>query len=906
MEFVKPPKDLEGFSKSQENFSPDPFRSLSQLKKSLENYKNLCERRILEIYPDHPIPVKEEHLGLPIPYLNELQLAKQKISKMEKQLESTFEQEELNESLELKYNKVIKDKLSLEESLRAEILNSEEQRAYIEILKQALEDNLEENKKKSENIPKDTPKDQPKTQNLDSRRDVANLKNQVKDLESQLERSKSSTKSKESELKIIFNEKQQLASKLKELSENLQNSQEENLKLEEEKSSLLDYIDEHSQKEAEMEKNIKDLGSLLEEMKENYSETMEKLESEMKKNKQNTEELKIVHEELDKANKMIREMQKTNAGLKEKWQESQNLCKTVKDEKRDFEIKCESLIGSNSTLVQTLKETQTEVERQADILEKLKKTLSEQEEIIFGLKSEAMSRNQEISALKGANHELEMEKIMKNDEKNAVTKELVQEKQRTLNLTSKVSDSELKIRSMDHDIAQKAQSEQQLRSELSKLLQYKSDFDRLKAEYVELQNREKTQASIIQELREINNERSQETDALYQESQKIILEKEELHRELEDFDKIVIENKFLQQLLQEEKQTMEYFKEVLNNDKAMIENRMKVLQDNEFKSNELVDFLQKQLKDEEKVNVSLKKELNEVVFKMQNMETGYLNERNRIVACIRNVIDIIPTNHSPFSSIFSQAFKDTLLGFHNNPSPDVHDICSFSEQAADHIKFLFDINFDLHDEINKKNYEISLKTSKIDSLTSELDHQSLNFSQLSQQLQKLSLENSDLKLEIQKFSQENWDLKDTLNRSFSNLQSMKMNNVYIENNLKTLEHENKFLKTEKSELQNLLGTKKGFGRENNLYNLIEALEREKLDIQCKLMKCDSDAKNINNSRELRKQLLEHEKQIIDYKKSLSLNSRAETPLRFKGSFSSYTPNKFTDETPPRRNPTMFK
>lgn len=29
----------------------------------LQDYKNLCEKRILQIYPDHPIPLEEKHLG---------------------------------------------------------------------------------------------------------------------------------------------------------------------------------------------------------------------------------------------------------------------------------------------------------------------------------------------------------------------------------------------------------------------------------------------------------------------------------------------------------------------------------------------------------------------------------------------------------------------------------------------------------------------------------------------------------------------------------------------------------------------------------------------------------------------------------------------------------------------------
>lgn len=906
MEFVKPPKVTEGFSKTQVDFSPDPFRTLTQLKKSLENYKNLCEQRILEIYPDHPLPVKEEHLGTAIPYLNELHLAKQKIAKLERQLEMAFEHEEQNESVELKYNRVIKDKLGLEESLRAEMLNSEEQRAYIEILKQALEENIEENRKKSESQVKETVKDQPKTSNLDSRRDMANLKNTVKDLESQIERSKSWAKSKESELKILFSENQQLIQQLKQLQESLQTAQEDNLKLEEEKSSLLDYIDEHSQKEEEMEKDMNELAKLFEEMKENYSETVKKLEDEKVSNTQASEELKIVHEELDKANKMIREMQKSNSGLKDKLVENQNLVKMVKEEKQGLEIKCENLISGNAGLIETLKEVQTEVEKGLGEIGKLKSCLNDKEENILKFRSEIVGKNQEINSLKSANHTLEMEKIMKNDEKNGVIKELGLEKQRTQALTTKSCELESKIRNLDHELVQKVENEQILKAELSKLSQYKSDFDRLKVEYIELQHKEKTQSSIINELRAENNERIQETETLFQESQKILLEKEELHRDLQDFDKVVMENKFLQQLLQEEKHTMEYFKEVLNNDKALIENKMKLMQSSEFKSNELIDFLQKQLQDEEKLTTGLKRELGEALFKLENQEIAVLSTQNRLFACVQVIFDMIPINYSPFSSTFSQAFKETLLHLHNNPSPDINDICLFCEQAADHIKFLFEINFDLHDEINKKNYEISIKSSKIESLSTDLENQTKNFSQLSQQVQSLSSENSNLKSDLQSLSKENSNLKNNLNKSFSSLHDTKLNSVYVENNLKNLINENKSLRTEKNELENFLTTKKRFNQGDNVYHLLDVLERERVDLQCQLMKCDSNTNGITFARELRQQLIDCEKQILEYRRSISDESRANTPLRFRSSLLGYTGNRLLNETPPRRERPIFK
>ena len=38
-------------------------KNLSSKLKELENYKELCEARILELSPQHPLPLKQQHLG---------------------------------------------------------------------------------------------------------------------------------------------------------------------------------------------------------------------------------------------------------------------------------------------------------------------------------------------------------------------------------------------------------------------------------------------------------------------------------------------------------------------------------------------------------------------------------------------------------------------------------------------------------------------------------------------------------------------------------------------------------------------------------------------------------------------------------------------------------------------------
>lgn len=44
----------------------DKVRTQAESLTRLENYRNLCERRILELSPNHALPVEFKHLGQPV------------------------------------------------------------------------------------------------------------------------------------------------------------------------------------------------------------------------------------------------------------------------------------------------------------------------------------------------------------------------------------------------------------------------------------------------------------------------------------------------------------------------------------------------------------------------------------------------------------------------------------------------------------------------------------------------------------------------------------------------------------------------------------------------------------------------------------------------------------------------
>ena len=146
------------YLKEEPNTRPDvnayknKIRDQAQQLQILEEYKQLCERRIKEISPDHPIPVEKHHLGKK-PSIQKSNQSPQK-NKLIQDLRADLNKrcEEIN-LLQRKitnegdhsdhFRQTEEQKTQLELSLRAEILANEEQRNYIEILKEALEAKLE-------------------------------------------------------------------------------------------------------------------------------------------------------------------------------------------------------------------------------------------------------------------------------------------------------------------------------------------------------------------------------------------------------------------------------------------------------------------------------------------------------------------------------------------------------------------------------------------------------------------------------------------------------------------------------------------------------------------------------------------------------------------------------------------
>lgn len=325
----------------------EKVRTQAQRLRGLEQYRVLCEQRIQELQPGHNFPVRPEDLGTGVPShpSQELQLAKQKISRLEHQLSQqsikvplaenyTFpspstsltlaQLQELYSAIYYQHHDLIKEKNLVEESLRAEMLSCEEQRAYIEVLKQALESNLQELGMSGRTFEDALARHDHREGN----------QGEVSDLTEIL-------KMKSDECNQMAQEREKTDQHLQEAAEALQYAEEEVQRLEEEKSALLDYIEEQA-------RNNKEKTEELEKVVKEYNDMERKIQgvnSELVRKKELEKELENLKSESSRFDK---DLESETQGLK--------------NQIKALESKIESLQANNSTLAGTLKETQEELD----------------------------------------------------------------------------------------------------------------------------------------------------------------------------------------------------------------------------------------------------------------------------------------------------------------------------------------------------------------------------------------------------------------------------------------------------------------------------------------------------------------------------------------------------------------
>lgn len=331
----------------------DKIRAQAKRLSALEQYKLLCEKRILELHPGHDLPVRPEHLGTQSadPMRQQLHQAQQHIARLEQTLAGVGPQS-LPEGW-------VKEKQMLEESLRQEVLNSEKQRAYIETLKQALEVKMEGLgvKVQASSVEHFAQISQKQEQTEVIRREAERYKSVVKDQETVL-------RQREVDLSDTRRTASSLRVELEATRQRFQQAQDDNKKLEIEKNTLMDYVQEQQQKESSLQSSVQTLRGELRTattqaaaFSEQLKEAKTSLSASLARGKQQEEQLQRLIAESTQAQVAFSQVKTALESAQAKAKEMTSLSHSLQEQLATSLARNESLQTSIASTTAELKDT---------------------------------------------------------------------------------------------------------------------------------------------------------------------------------------------------------------------------------------------------------------------------------------------------------------------------------------------------------------------------------------------------------------------------------------------------------------------------------------------------------------------------------------------------------------------
>lgn len=381
----------------------DKVRQQAKRLTALEQYRLLIEQRLKELSPSHPLPVQPSHLGTNIP--DEVQALRERVEELEAaqivpmtenftfphpstQLKSS-QLQELYNALYFKHHTTLKDKAALEESLRAEMLTSEEQRTYIEVLKQAVETKMEAAGVIHQSVDTFAENASSRNSHEQHRKDTARLSSAVKDQESFIKRLQDHSKKLSDSLEDAQAEIARLQSAHDEAAAALLSYEDELQKVTAEKDALLEYVDEHDRSETDLKEQVTELRQQINtlEAEGQQSSLMSKQVAEIQRRAADEQEhLKAQIQKSDKAAKqltLVLEEARTRAS------EQTEMLKNLRDQIGSLQSKNEALQANNCTLSNTLQETQSEYDALQITYEQVLAELDEAKTDLSYIKTEA-------------------------------------------------------------------------------------------------------------------------------------------------------------------------------------------------------------------------------------------------------------------------------------------------------------------------------------------------------------------------------------------------------------------------------------------------------------------------------------------------------------------------------------
>jgi chromosome segregation ATPase len=299
----------------------------------LEEYKVLCEKLILKLLPECFLPITEDHLeNIPKPpsepFMNELRRTlAQKERELNKAriLNDADPQRRIPPESQMIIEKLEHDKKALEDSLKAEILHSEEQRNYIQILKELLESNTDFSfileRARNTKEPFDL-----LVELINVKKDRDYYKADIAKYESLMLEEKAKSDKYYSRLTEIEKDNEEISKKMAGMETYLENTvkaleeaRESNAKLEEEKNTVLDYVEELTAKYDQLNIDMESLNVLqqkIAEEKMNSDKVIEELNKQIKDNEvnfhaefmKNSKKLESYKKQLERYGEEIRKM----------------------------------------------------------------------------------------------------------------------------------------------------------------------------------------------------------------------------------------------------------------------------------------------------------------------------------------------------------------------------------------------------------------------------------------------------------------------------------------------------------------------------------------------------------------------------------------------------------------------
>lgn len=874
----------------------EKVRNQAQRLRALEQYRVLCEQRIGEFVPGHNFPVKPEDLGSGLPAQNsqELVMAKQKIARLEQQLMSqnikvpladnyTFpppttqltlaQLQELYSAIYYQHHDMIKEKANLEESLRSEMLACEEQRAYIEVLKQALESNLQELGLTGRTI-EDILSKSGAMENRDNTKTVKN--NEL-------------LEAKSLECDVLLQERSKTDKHLKEAAEALQYAEEEVERLEEEKSALLDYIEQHTKKNEDASEEIEGFKKQILDLEKKMHNINKELGQEQSFRKELEGQLDSYKDETSRNEK--------NAEM---------TIEKLKGQIKGLEGKNESLQVNNTTLANTLQETQAELDElksQHDIsikeVSSIRKNLS-----VFESKAEEAEKSSH--KIIDANKDLEGKLVR-------AEKELKMFRER------KVKELENEYKAVQEQIVMELDD---AKNELEKAQALNKEVSR---ENQELKRKFK---KITEELGKYQSSTSQTSQdfadmkKIYEAGQiqlrQLEFEKDKLNSDLQRLEFVVNTERSAGQLAQEENSALkDKLEEVTKLQKSLNEsNRDKEnkLQNALFEIENLKKNVSLAFKDIESER-ALKTQYYEDVLKLKKSQNtlsqagSILEECKIIITEFSGNFGAISAASNNFSSILSSQYKDLLFKSNDKDSINLVEWVRISiEEMEALIRRLGEYKQDLSsvtqkltmsqhkldgliiDESSLRDRERSLR-GQLEAIMGEKEKLAGDRECLMGKVQNTGNEIALLKKELQSKEEECQRLRDQL--SYTSSETIQWRNTAETDifAIKAIEEKANLLLKEKKELEILMGKLQSSVPSSDLQRIfleimkchseLEVINRERLRIENQLLRSEGEMRSLSRNHQqekaiqvrkevesLRTQLSNCDSQILTYKRRM--------------------------------------